>query len=137
MGSKLTITTYAVVSICRITTRIRGTVQRYGSGSTVLRELLTNAVDAGAQHFVACLDYGTYPGAKLLSPKLGAWQGPALLVFNDSQFAEDDWHYLAKRIGESSKVDKPDLLGQFGEGPLTTFSITDVVRVLLLVLLLV
>ena len=47
-------------------------------------------------------EYGT---KSLLGPKMAAWQGPALCVYNDATFSARDFQNLVK-IGQASKLDR-------------------------------
>jgi sacsin len=46
---------------------------------------------------------------------LAEHQGPALLVYNDAQFSENDFTSL-KRLGDSVKMDNKLATGKFGLG---------------------
>ena len=81
-------------------------------------EFLANADDAGASEFAVVYDETHYPASRLLSPGLAAWQGPALCLFNNSLFTEEDWKNF-KAVGESGKRDDDRKIGRFGLGVLT------------------
>ena len=81
-------------------------------------EFLANADDAGASEFAVVYDDNQYQRAKLLSPRLAAWQGPALCLYNNSLFSEEDWKNL-KQVGDSGKRDDERKIGRFGLGALT------------------
>ena len=57
----------------------------------------------------------TYPIDKLLHDQLGEYQGPALLVRNNSVFQEKDFESLA-RVGDSFKRHDASATGKFGRG---------------------
>ena len=45
----------------------------------------------GASKVMILLDENTYPSVSLLDPKMGALQGPSLIVANDALFVEADF----------------------------------------------
>jgi hypothetical protein len=92
----------------------------------MIPEMLANAADAKATRFVLVLDEMPSNTQNLISPNLEVFQQcPALLVYNDGEFTEDDLKGLC-RTGEGSKANKRDSIGQFGRGALTMFHITEV-----------
>ncbi|KAF9624036.1 hypothetical protein IFM89_007734 [Coptis chinensis] len=104
-----------------LTRRIREVLVNYPEGTTVLKELIQNADDAGATNVCLCLDRRVHGVDSLLSHKLSEWQGPALLAFNDAQFTEDDFVSIS-RIGDSKKHGQAWKTGRFGGGYATSFS---------------
>lgn len=96
-----------------LTRRIREVLSNYPEGTTVLKELIQNADDAGATKVSFCLDRRTHGVQSLLSNTLAQWQGPALLAFNDAEFAEDDFVSIS-RIGGSKKHGQAWKTGRFG-----------------------
>lgn len=96
-----------------LTRRIREILINYPEGTTVLKELIQNADDAGATKVCFCLDRRTHRTDSLLSPKLAQWQGPALLAYNDAVFTEEDFASIS-RIGGSQKQSQAWKTGRFG-----------------------
>ncbi|XP_052204846.1 LOW QUALITY PROTEIN: uncharacterized protein LOC127809789 [Diospyros lotus] len=107
-----------------LTRRIREVLLNYPEGTTVLKELIQNADDAGATRVRLCLDRRVHPSASLLSDKLAQWQGPALLAYNDAQFTEEDFVSIS-RIGGSNKHGQAWKTGRFGVGFNSVYHITD------------
>lgn len=106
-------------------TSIRNVLKDYNE-TQVLIEMLANAVDAGAKRFVLILDDKPGSSEHLISPNLEMFQqSPALLVYNDAQFTEEDFEGLCN-TGEGSKKHKGHTIGQFGRGALTMFHLTEV-----------
>ncbi|THU63893.1 hypothetical protein C4D60_Mb01t20640 [Musa balbisiana] len=96
-----------------LTRRIREILINYPEGTTVLKELIQNADDAGATRICLCLDRRSHGAESLLSPNLAQWQGPALLAYNDAVFTEDDFISIS-RIGDSKKQSQTWKTGRFG-----------------------
>lgn len=96
-----------------LTRRIREVLLNYPEGTTVLKELIQNADDAGATKVSLCLDRRVHGVDSLLSNKLSQWQGPALLAYNNAVFTEDDFVSIS-RIGGSGKLGQSWKTGRFG-----------------------
>ncbi|KAJ8436260.1 hypothetical protein Cgig2_011532 [Carnegiea gigantea] len=107
-----------------LTRRIREVLLNYPEGTTVLKELIQNADDAGAKRVCLCLDRRTHGSQSLLSETLKQWQGPALLAFNDAIFTEEDFVSIS-RIGGSSKHGQAWKTGRFGVGFNSVYHLTD------------
>ncbi|KAF9445202.1 hypothetical protein P691DRAFT_676124 [Macrolepiota fuliginosa MF-IS2] len=105
-------------------TSIRSVLKDYNE-TQMLIEMLANAADAGARRFIVILDEMPSSSEHLISPNLAAFQlSPALLVYNDARFTEDDFEGLC-HTGEGSKRHKGHTIGQFGRGALTMFHLTE------------
>ncbi len=87
----------------------------YYPPNTCLRELLQNADDAGASEIEYVLDTTSYGGKPLLSDGLEDFQGPALLVRNNSVFRDEDFKSVSS-ISDSVKRNDPAATGKFGQG---------------------
>ncbi|KAL6144806.1 hypothetical protein ACLB2K_055496 [Fragaria x ananassa] len=98
-----------------LTRRIREVLLNYPEGTTVLKELIQNADDAGATTVRLCLDRRLHGSDSLLSKALAPWQGPLLLAYNDAVFTEEDFVSIS-RIGGSSKHGQASKTGRFGVG---------------------
>lgn len=61
------------------------------------------------------LDTATYPNKTLIDQGLSDYQGPALLIYNDAVFVEDDFESL-RRLGDSVKMQNKLATGKFGLG---------------------
>ncbi|KAK8493331.1 hypothetical protein V6N12_000543 [Hibiscus sabdariffa] len=107
-----------------LTRRIREVLLNYPEGTTVLKELIQNADDAGATKVRLCLDRRYHASDSLLSDSLAQWQGPSLLAYNDAVFTEDDFVSIS-RIGGSTKHGQAWKTGRFGVGFNSVYHLTD------------
>jgi hypothetical protein len=90
-----------------------------GDGRTLLRELVQNADDAGAERLVfAVLERGWPEAANSL-----LW-GPALVVANDGPFPAKDRDALHRALG-GSKAEETGKVGRFGVGLKSVFHICE------------
>jgi sacsin len=75
------------VDLC---TRIRDILAAYPDGSSILKELLQNADDAGASEFKLLLDLRTHGTDSLAFEGTAPFQGPAIYAYNDAIFTDTD-----------------------------------------------
>lgn len=103
---------------------IRNVIADYTETQTLI-EMLANAVDAGAKRFLLVVDSMPQSTDHLISSNLHIFQScPAILVYNDARFTEEDFKGLCE-TGEGSKQNKVHSIGQFGRGALTMFHLTE------------
>ena len=108
-----------------ITTRIKNILNEYKEGAGVFRELIQNADDAGATEITFVLDWRNHPSEKVLSNGMADCQGPALLVYNNSVFSDDDFKNITKLAG-ATKIENLEKIGRFGLGFNSVYHFTDV-----------
>ncbi|CAG8463921.1 13995_t:CDS:10 [Racocetra fulgida] len=60
----------------------------------------------------------------LLSDEMDQWQGPALWIYNDSEFSQHDFESL-KKLGMGGKRDDKTKIGRFGIGFNCAYHLTD------------
>ena len=108
-----------------ITTRLQNILNEYKQGAGVFKELVQNADDAGASEVQFVLDWRNHPTERLLSPGMADCQGPALLVYNNAVFTDDDLKNISKLAGATKKEDL-DKIGRFGLGFSSVYHFTDV-----------
>ncbi|CAI5478867.1 unnamed protein product, partial [Closterium sp. Yama58-4] len=107
-----------------LTQRIREVLANYPEGTTILKELIQNADDAGASKVSFCLDHRTHGLASLAYAPLAQFQGPALLVHNDAVFSDEDFASIS-RVGDSGKRKQSWKTGRFGIGFNSVYHLTD------------
>ncbi|KXZ55127.1 hypothetical protein GPECTOR_3g279 [Gonium pectorale] len=107
-----------------LTARIREILLNYPEGTSILKEVVQNADDAKASCIKFVLDCRQHGTGSLLGPRMAAFQGPALLAFNDGVFSERDLESIS-RIGDSKKKEEEGKTGRFGVGFNSCYHLTD------------
>ena len=107
-----------------LTDRLKGILKAYPCDVGVLKELVQNADDAGATEVHFIVDPRNHPTDQLLSDNWKELQGPALCVYNNRPFSEDDLEGI-QRLGIGSKTDDPTKTGQYGIGFNAVYHLTD------------
>ena len=107
-----------------LTQRIKNILQDYPLDVTFLKELLQNADDAKATKMCVILDKRTHGKDQILSPEWAELQGPALLVWNNKDFTDEDLEGIQK-LGLGSKQVNTESIGQFGIGFNVVYHVTD------------
>ena len=107
-----------------LTRRIQNIIRDYPFDMTILKELLQNADDAKATKMHVIVDMRTHSDKHILSDEWGELQGPALLVWNDSVFTEEDLKGI-QRLGLGSKRSDSETIGQYGIGFNAVYHLTD------------
>ena len=110
-----------------LTTRIKNLIKDYSDGLSVLKEFVQNADDAGATEICFLIDERENLDARtlLLDNKFSPCQGPAIVVYNNATFSDDDFRNIVK-IGEATKENNAQKIGKFGLGFNSVYNITDV-----------
>ncbi|CAB5375027.1 unnamed protein product [Rhizophagus irregularis] len=109
----------------RLTTRIKNIIKDYKITS-LFKEFLQNADDAGATQFLVVVDERQTNRQKklLLSEEMADWQGPAIWIYNDAEFSPKDFQALIK-LGIGGKAYDDTKIGRFGIGFNCAFHVTD------------
>ncbi|CAI2192587.1 9598_t:CDS:2, partial [Funneliformis geosporum] len=103
---------------------IRNIIKDYPCQS-ILKEFLQNADDAGASRFHVIIDGRSHPTKALLCDEMKAWQGPAILIFNNAMFKTTDFDSLMQiRVGGKQGDDTK--IGKHGLGFNSCYHFTDV-----------
>ena len=108
----------------KLTTRIKRLLQGYTFDSSVCKELLQNADDAGATESKFIMDF-RHLGTDTVLENWEELQGPALCFYNNKSFTRQDMHGI-QNLGIGSKAQDALKIGQFGVGFNAVFHITDV-----------
>ena len=107
-----------------LTQRISNILETYVCNETVLLELLQNADDAKATKLYFILDERRHGNSRLPSDEWKDLQGPALLVWNDQGFSEEDLAGIQK-LGLGGKRSNSEAIGQYGIGFNVVYHLTD------------
>ncbi len=108
----------------KLTGRLNRILTGYPRDTTILKELLQNADDAGATEIHFVLDPRSHKAEKVFEEKWKPLQGPALLVYNNKPFTEEDMSGI-QNLGEGSKGSDPTKTGQYGIGFNCVYHLTD------------
>ena len=106
-----------------LVTRLKGLLDGYPCDVGIMKELLQNADDANATEIHFIKDFRTHDCNEIFDNFVD-FQGPALLVFNDSAFSQADLEGL-QRLGVGSKNADPAKTGQYGVGFNAVYNLTD------------
>ncbi|KAK0140775.1 Sacsin [Merluccius polli] len=104
---------------------LKDILRRYPEGGQILKELIQNAEDAGATEVKFMFDETEHGVESLWSHDMAQYQGPALYVYNDAVFTDEDWNGI-QEIARSRKREDPLKVGRFGIGFNSVYHITDV-----------
>ena len=103
-------------------TRLKGLLEDYPCDESIIKELIQNADDAGATevHFIK------FFSTVNVTSSLGDGQQlqPALCVFNDSYFRDEDFEGI-RNLGIGSKGQDPTKTGKYGLGFNAVYHLTD------------
>jgi len=103
--------------------RTRKLIDGYPKNS-ILKEYLQNADDSKATELVVTFDARIH-SFQLNNLDFSPAKGPALLIYNNSKFNEQDFNSIVQIGAEESKQNDADATGRFGEGFNSSFSISD------------
>ena len=108
----------------KLTDRIKNILKSYPCDVGILKELVQNADDAKATEVQFIYDKRTLAHERVLQNKADEAQGPALCVYNNKFFSEDDFNGICK-LGIGSKQNDPSKTGQYGVGFNAVYHLTD------------
>ena len=108
----------------KLTDRLKSILKSYPCDSGILKELVQNADDAKATEIHFVYDTRTLPHKRVFQNHAKEIQGPALCVYNDQHFSEEDLKGIQK-LGTGSKSDDPEKTGQYGVGFNAVYHLTD------------
>ena len=104
--------------------RLRGILEGYRVHSDVFFELIQNSDDAGAKQVKILFDYTSHPCSSVLHKNMEGVHGPALYVFNDSRFTDQDFASILK-LSSGNKLNDTAKIGRFGVGFNAVYNFTD------------
>ena len=108
-----------------LTARIREILRDYPEGTSIFKELVQNADDAGASEICFILDCRSHGTQSVWAPALAQFQHAALLVYNNSIFTKKDFESI-QSIGSSLKKTGEEVkTGRFGVGFNSVYHLTD------------
>ena len=112
-----------------MTTSLRRILGSYPLSHEILKELVQNADDAGATeiHFVSDSRY--HSDKAIFAPSWKPLQGPALCVYNNRSFTDEDLAGIQK-LGEGTKLLDSSKTGQYGIGFSAMYHLTDTPSIL-------
>ena len=110
-----------------LTLRLNRLLDEYRDGLAIIKELIQNADDAGATTVKLLYDKRLNNDKKelLVDPGMKHWQGPALWVYNDQTFTENDFENITK-LNAGTKEFDTNKIGKFGLGFNSVYHLTDV-----------
>jgi hypothetical protein len=109
----------------QLTTRISNVLRQYTPEQSFL-EFVANAVDAGATKVELVLDDTSHHAdGDLLTGKMGQFQGPSLVIYNNAVFKDQDWKGI-RQVGRGGKAGQANTIGRFGLGALSMFHFCEV-----------
>ncbi|KAG8584817.1 hypothetical protein GDO81_004776 [Engystomops pustulosus] len=108
----------------KLTSRIKSILNAYPSEKEMLKELLQNADDAKATEICFVFDPRNHPSDRIFDEKWTPLQGPALCVYNNQPFTNDDIRGI-QNLGRGTKEGNPCKTGQYGIGFNSVYHITD------------
>ena len=110
-----------------LTTRIKDIIKDSYLESSIPKEMIQNAEDAGATkvHFMLDLRKNSEACSSLFDKGMVDCQGPALWVFNDASFTPEDFQNITKLGGARKELDTSKI-GRFGLGFNSVYHLTDV-----------
>uniref|UniRef100_T1J5W4 Sacsin/Nov domain-containing protein n=1 Tax=Strigamia maritima TaxID=126957 RepID=T1J5W4_STRMM len=112
-----------------IVQRLKNIIAEYPAGDTIFQELIQNADDAKATEIGFLLDMrenGQWRRSVLWKASgMEKFQGPALWVFNDAVFSNDDFTNILS-LGGATKCSQSEKIGTFGVGFNSVYNVTDI-----------
>lgn len=108
----------------KLTVRIKNIIEAYPSKKDILKELIQNADDAEATEIHFVWDKRQHKTEKIFGEKWGSLQGPALCVYNNKTFTDEDLIGI-QQLGEGGKHGTLGRTGKFGLGFNSVYQLTD------------
>ena len=109
----------------KLASRLKRILTGYPCEKEILKELLQNADDAQATEVWFIKDPRHHPDERVFEDIWKPLQGPALCVYNNKPFRNEDIEGI-RNLGEGGKGDDPNKTGQYGVGFNAVYHLTDV-----------
>jgi len=107
-----------------LTTRLKNLLRDYPEGIGIIKELIQNADDAESTCVEIIFDWRTHSFEKLPDPRMQVLMGPAMLVYNDAKFTDEDFQNI-QSLGDSDKRETLWKTGRYGVGFNSIYHVTD------------
>ncbi|XP_077096259.1 sacsin-like isoform X1 [Siphateles boraxobius] len=108
----------------KLTVRIKNIIDAYPSKKDILKELIQNADDAEATEIHFVWDKRKHKTKKIFGKEWELVQGPALCVYNNRTFSDDDLQGI-QQLGEGGKHGTLGRTGKYGLGFNSVYHLTD------------
>ncbi|XP_072541474.1 sacsin [Salminus brasiliensis] len=108
----------------KLTVRIKNIIEAYPSKKDILKELIQNADDAEATEIHFIWDKRKHKTEKTFGEKWERLQGPALCVYNNKEFSDEDLTGI-QQLGEGGKHGTLGRTGKYGLGFNSVYHLTD------------
>lgn len=108
----------------QLTVRIKNIISAYPSKKDILKELIQNADDAEATEIHFVWDKRQHGKEKTFGKRWNNLQGPALCVFNNRIFSDEDLKGI-QHLGEGGKQQLVGKIGKYGVGFNSVYHLTD------------
>ncbi|KAK4320309.1 hypothetical protein Pmani_008815 [Petrolisthes manimaculis] len=108
---------------------IKNILSQYPDNGQIIKELVQNGEDAGASKVNVVHDTRSLEFPEAHQDVQRFIRGPALCLYNDAVFRQEDWNGVCK-LCDSIKKDDPLRIGQFGLGFKSVFHITDYITII-------
>ncbi|KAK3889109.1 hypothetical protein Pcinc_006851 [Petrolisthes cinctipes] len=120
---------YADIELPSAIGHIKNILSQYPDSGQIIKELIQNAEDAGASKVDVVHDTRSLQFPEAHKDVQRFIRGPALCLYNDAVFSQEDWNGVRK-LFDSIKKDDPLRVGQFGLGFKSVFHITDYITII-------
>ncbi|XP_026768484.3 sacsin-like [Pangasianodon hypophthalmus] len=108
----------------KLTVRIKNIIEAYPAKKDILKELIQNADDAEATEIHFVWDKRKHGITKTFGEKWELLQGPALCVYNNKKFSDEDLIGI-QQLGEGGKRGTLGRTGKYGLGFNSVYHLTD------------
>lgn len=104
---------------------IKRLIKDYPKGVGIFKEYIQNADDAGATEIIFLIDERNYPVGNMPSEMHWLHKVPALLIYNNRPFTDNDLNGI-QQLHVGSKIETASSVGRYGVGFNSSYNVTDV-----------